>query len=68
MVKTKSSDLSRRDRELCHRYLEELEGKGLSVYEPWERELEAWAVDPSRYPRVSTLVKLRLRFLEDQQH
>jgi hypothetical protein len=36
--------------------------KGLSAYEPWEQELEIWANNPDRYPRTSTVAKLRIRF------
>jgi hypothetical protein len=55
-------DLSQKDWELCCLYLGELKGQDISAHEPWERELEAWAADPDRYPRRSTVAKLRLRF------
>lgn len=55
-------DLNQKDWELCCLYLRELKGQEISVHEPWERELEAWAADPGRYPRRSTVVKLRMRF------
>ena len=55
------SDLSQKDWELCCFYIEELKRQGLLPYEPWEHELEAWAADPNRYPRRSTLAKLRIR-------
>jgi hypothetical protein len=57
----KRTDLTLKDWELCRQYVEEMRGKGLSAHEPWEQELEAWAADPGRFPRRSTIAKLRLR-------
>ena len=61
-MRARTPNLSRKDWELCCAYLEELKQKGLSPYEPWEFELEAWAADPNRPPRSSTVAKLRIRF------
>ena len=57
----KRTDLSKKDWELCCSYIESLKRQGLTPYEPWERELEAWAINPNRYPRRSTVAKLRIR-------
>jgi hypothetical protein len=64
-MKKKRPPPSKEDWELCRRYIAEMTRKGLVAHEPWERELEAWAADPDRYPRGSTVSKLRIRFLED---
>ncbi len=61
-MKARTPNLSQKDWELCCTYLEEMKQKGLSTHEPWEFELEAWAADPNRHPRGSTIAKLRLRF------
>ncbi len=57
----KRADVSHEDWELCRRYVDEMKRKGLSAHEPWEHELEAWMAHPDRYPRRSTLAKLRIR-------
>jgi len=56
-------DLSQKDWELCCLYIEQLKRQGSPPFEPWEHELEAWALDPNRYPRRSTVAKLRIRAL-----
>ena len=61
-MKARPSDLMPKDRDLCLLYLEEMNRKGRPAYEPWERELVAWAEDLDRLPRKSTLKRLRLRF------
>jgi hypothetical protein len=60
-MKIKNYDLSRKDWELCCTYVQKMEQEGLSAHETWEFELEAWAADPNREPRKSTVTKLRLR-------
>jgi hypothetical protein len=60
-MKIKNYDLSRKDWEFCCTYVQKMEQKGLSTHEAWEFELEAWAADPNREPRKSTVTKLRLR-------
>jgi hypothetical protein len=64
-MKQRRSDLNQKDWELCCRYIEELNGRGLSAHEPWEMELQGWAANPDCYPRGSTIIKLRLRFPAD---
>jgi hypothetical protein len=61
-MKTIRSDLGQRDLDLCRLYVEEMNRKGSPAYEPWEQELVAWATDPDRVPRRSTVAKLRVRF------
>jgi hypothetical protein len=61
-MKIRNPDLRREDWEFCRTYVKEMELKGLSACEPWELELEAWAANPDRQPRKSTVIKLRLRF------
>jgi hypothetical protein len=61
-VKIRNPDLSHKDWELCRSYVEDIKHRGFSAYEPWEWELEAWAANPNRQPRKSTVAKLRLRF------
>jgi hypothetical protein len=61
-MKIRNSDVTRKDWELCRTYLEEMKQKGASAYEPWERELETWLVNPCRQPRKSTVDRLRLRY------
>ena len=61
-MKIKNHDLTpRKDWELCRTYVQEMKQKGFSAHEAWEFELEAWAADPNREPRKSTVTKLRLR-------
>jgi hypothetical protein len=60
-MKIKNHDLSRKDRELCRTYVKEMKQRGLLAREAWEFELEAWAADPNRELRKSTVTKLRLR-------
>jgi hypothetical protein len=64
-MRQKNSDLSQKDWELCRRYVEQMKRTGLPAHEPWEMELQGWAADPDRYPRSSTITKLRLRFPAD---
>ena len=61
-MKIRNPDLIRRDWGLCCSYVKEMQQKGLPAYELWELELEAWATNPDRQPRKSTVTKLRLRF------
>jgi hypothetical protein len=61
-MKIRNPELSRKDWQLCCTYVEEMRQRGLSAYEPWELELEAWAANPDRQPGKSTVTKLRLRF------
>ena len=62
-MKTRREDLSPKDWDSCHLYLNEINRNGLLAHEPWEPELVAWAADPDRIPRRSTITKLRLGFL-----
>ncbi len=55
------ADVTGKDWELCRLYVDEMKRKGQSPHEPWEQELEAWAANPDRYPRSSTIAKLRIR-------
>ena len=59
-MKIKNHDLSRKDWEFCRTYVQEMKQKGGSTHEAWEFELEAWAADPNREPRKSSVTKLRL--------
>jgi hypothetical protein len=61
-MKNNRSNLSQKDWELCCRYVQEMTHTGLLAHEPWELELETWAANPDRYPRKSTVKKLRIRF------
>ncbi len=61
-MKIRNPDVTRKDWGLCRTYLEEMQRKGLSAYEPWELELETWFVNPSRQPRKSTVDRLRVRY------
>lgn len=65
-MRNRRPDLSPKDWELCHRYVAEMKRQGVSPHEPWEQELEAWAADPERHPRGSTVTKLRIRFPADR--
>jgi hypothetical protein len=60
-MKTNRPELSAGDRELCALYIEKMRREGLQAHEPWEHELEAWAADPARVPRQSTIRRLRIR-------
>jgi hypothetical protein len=64
-TKARHSDLVPKDRDRCLLYVEEMNRKALPAHEPWEQELVAWAENPDRLPRKSTLEKLRLRFPEE---
>jgi hypothetical protein len=57
----KNHDLSRKDWELYRTYVQEMKQNGFSAHETREFELEAWAADPNREPRKSTVTTLRLR-------
>ena len=61
-MKIRNPNITRKDWELCCAYIEEMRQKGLAAQEPWEFELENWAVDSNRQPRGSTVAKLRIRF------
>ena len=61
-MKIRNHDLSPNDFELCRIYINQLSKKGLSAQEPWELQLENWAINPDRPPSKSTVTRLRLRF------